>query len=167
MIPNNAMPGIALFLKLAEQQNINLITELNLPDDLGINDLDLCVILGNCLENAIEACSKINTNEPRFIHIKTTVTKGHLLIKIDNSFNGHVQRQNDGFFSSKSGTDHGIGLASAKSLTAKYHGHFSISFDQQVFKVSISLKLPKIIVAPCLSGSENGRPVEKQLNFFQ
>jgi sensor histidine kinase regulating citrate/malate metabolism len=132
---------ICHYLKLAKQQDITVNTNLHLPDDLGIDDQDLCVILGNCLENAIEACSKIRKDELRFIDIKTIITKGHLVIKIANSFNGLVQRQGDGFVSSKSGADHGIGLSSVKALTAKYLGHCSVSFEQQVFKVSVSLKL--------------------------
>lgn len=134
---------ICHYLKLAKQQDVAIVTKLHLPDDLGIDDLDLCVILGNCLENAIEACSKIKSAEPRFIDISTTIGKGYLIIKIANSFNGLVQSQDDGFFSSKEGTDHGIGLSSVKTLAAKYHGHCSISFEQRVFKVSVSLKLPE------------------------
>lgn len=139
---------ICHYLKLAIQQDINLITTLHLPEDLGIDNVDLCVILGNCLENAIEACSKIKDDEPRFIDITTTITKGHLLIKIINSFNGLVQRQGDDFLSSKNDLNHGLGLSSVKILTAKYSGHCAISFDQKVFKVSISLKIPSIVTAP-------------------
>ena len=135
---------ICHYLELAKKQDINIVTKLNLPEDLGIDDLDLCVILGNCLENAIEACSKISTPEQRFIEISTTITKGHLVIKFANSFNGVIQAQDDGFFSFKRGPDHGIGLSSVKTLTTKYHGHCSISFKQQVFKVSESLKLPEV-----------------------
>jgi len=138
---------ICHYLKLAHQQDIALITKLHLPEDLGIDDLDLCVMIGNCLENAMEACSKMKSTEPRFIDISTTITKGHLVIKIANSFNGLVQHQSDGFFSSKEGTDteHGIGLTSVKALAVKYQGHCSISLEQQVFKVSISLKLPEVM----------------------
>lgn len=73
------------YLKLAKQQDITTVTKLYLPDDLGIDDLDLCVIVGNCLENAIEACGKLSDAEPRFIDISTTITKGHLVIKVANS----------------------------------------------------------------------------------
>ena len=134
---------ICHYVKLAKQQNISFVTELHLPDDLAIDDLDLCVIMGNCLENAIEACNKIKGADPRFINISTTITKGYLVIKIANSFNGLVQHQNDGFFSSKEGTDHGIGLASVKTLVAKYQGYCSTSLELRVFKVSISLRLPQ------------------------
>ncbi|MDR3590861.1 MAG: GHKL domain-containing protein [Negativicutes bacterium] len=138
---------ICHYLKLARQQGITVETKLHIPDELGIDALDLCVIIGNCLENALEACGKINATEPRFIEISATIAKGHLIIKIANSFNGLVQSQDDGFFSSKADAGHGIGLASVKTLTAKYQGHCMISFDQQVFKVSVSLQLPEAAAA--------------------
>jgi len=148
---------ICHYLKLAKQHDIAFVTKLDLPDDLGMDDLDLCVIVGNCLENAIEACSKIEKPEPRFIDIITTISKGYLVIKITNSFNGLVQHQDDDFCSSKEGVDYGIGLSSVKTLVAKYHGHCSISFEQQVFKVSASLKLRQSVAVPSslsISGSE-------------
>jgi sensor histidine kinase regulating citrate/malate metabolism len=135
---------ISHYLKIAKQLNIAIVTELHLPDDLGIDDLDLCVILGNCLENAIEACSKIGGDEPRRIDIKSKISKGHLLITITNSFNGLVLHQGgEGLLSTKKGTGHGIGLSSVKAVADKYSGHLASSFDQKVFKVSVSLKLPK------------------------
>lgn len=134
---------ICHYLKLAKQQRVVVTTNLHLPDDLGIDDQDLCIILGNCLENAIEACAKIPENKVRTIDIKTTLSKGHLIIKIINSFNGDALRHGDSFVSSKNGDNHGIGLASVKALTAKYYGYCSTSCEQQLFKVAISLKLPE------------------------
>ena len=138
---------ISHYLKLAKQQDITVVTNLHIPDNLGIDNLDLCVVVGNCLENAIEACSQISDGEPRFVNINVTLTKGHLVIKIENSFNGLVQVQKDDFFSTKKGLDHGIGLSSVKTLAAKYQGNCLISFVQRVFKVVISLKIPTIYCA--------------------
>jgi sensor histidine kinase regulating citrate/malate metabolism len=134
---------ICHYLKLAKQKNINIVTKLNIPDNLGINDLDLCVIIGNCLENAIEACCELGGDKLRFIDIKASINKGYLVINIANSFNGLVQRQEERFLSSKKGKDHGIGLKSVKTLAAKYEGNCSVSLDQQVFKVFVSLKIPQ------------------------
>lgn len=136
---------ISHYLKVAKEQGVTVNTNLHLPDNLGIDDQDLCVILGNCLENAIEACSKIPQNQLRYIDIKTTITKNHLVIKIANSFCGSAIRQGDSFVSSKNGDSHGMGLSSVKALTSKYHGYCSINCEQQVFKVAVSLKLPETV----------------------
>lgn len=135
---------ICHYLMLAKQENIAFGTNLHIPDDLGIDDLDLCVVIGNCLQNAFEACSKLDGDQPRFIDMKATVTKGYLVIKIANSFNGLVEQYDDDFISSKRGTGSGIGLTSIKTVAAKYQGHSQISFDQKVFIVSVSLQLPAI-----------------------
>ncbi len=136
---------ICHYLKLAKQQAIDVNVNLNIPDNLGIDDLDLCVIIGNCLENAIEACDKMTGSEARFIDIKAILAKGYLVIKTANSFNGHLQYQPGGFISSKRSTGDGIGLASVKTLAAKYQGQCLISFDQRTFSVSVSLKLPELV----------------------
>jgi two-component system sensor histidine kinase AgrC len=139
---------ICHYLKLARQQGIDVDVNLHIPDNLGIDDLDLCVIIGNCLENAIEACGKISNTEARFIDLAVTITKGYLVIKIANSFSGLVQRRDDSFISSKRSADNGIGLSSVKTLAAKYQGQCLITFDQQAFKVSVSLQLPEVVAAP-------------------
>ena len=118
---------------------------MHLPDDLGIDDQDLCIILGNCMENAMEACGKIPKDQMRYIDIKTSIAKGHLVIKMANSYSGSILRQGDRFVSSKSGDDHGMGLSSVKAVTAKYHGYCSIYYEHQVFKIAVSLKLPETV----------------------
>jgi two-component system sensor histidine kinase AgrC len=147
--PTDAL--VCHYLKLAKQQDIAVSTDLNIPDHLGIDDLDLCVIIGNCLENAIEACDKMTGSEARFIHIKAILSKGYLVIKIANSFDGHLQHRDGGFISSKRSTGDGIGLASVKTLAAKYQGQCLVSFDHQVFQVSVSLILPETVAAPNLA----------------
>lgn len=136
---------ICHYVTLAKQEDIAVVTNLDIPDDLGIDDIDLCVIIGNCLENSIEACRKQNIAEARYIDINAKINKEYLVIKIENSFNGFVQQQNDAYISSKKGTESGIGIGSIKTLAAKYQGHCMISFDQQIFKVSVSLKLAENI----------------------
>ena len=138
---------ICHYIKLAKQQDIALNTQLSIPDSPAIDDLDLCVIIGNCLENALEACSKVNRTKPRFIAIKAAITKGYLLVTIENSFNGIFPSQGEGKFFSEKGVDHGLGLASVQTLSAKHEGHCTISFDQSVFKVAVSLKVPENIAA--------------------
>ena len=85
------------YIALAKQENIAVTTRLDLPDDLGIDDIDLCVIIGNGLENSIEACRKQPIEEARFIDIHAKISKEYLIIKIENSFNGLVQQQNDAY----------------------------------------------------------------------
>lgn len=130
------------YLKLGKQENISFSNNTYIPNDLSIDDLDLCIILGNCLENAIEACTTINNAELRFIDLKATLSKGYLIISIVNSYNGDLQQDdNHNFLSTKAGPDHGIGLSSVKTLVKKYQGQCSFFPEQGVFKVYLSLQL--------------------------
>ena len=135
------------YQKLARQQGIHFATQLHIPDDLGIDDLDLCIILGNCLENALVACKKARVATTRAIRLNANINKGYLVINVENAFDGQVNQQPDGTLVSEKGVGHGIGLSSVKSLAGKYHGHCAISIDQQLFSVAISLKLPKPVAA--------------------
>ena len=139
---------ICHYLKLAKQLGISVATDLNIPDTLGIHALDLCVIIGNCLENALEACRSITDSEARFIDMSAVIAKGYLVMKFTNSFNGFIEYQNDDFISWKKSPEHGIGLASVKSLADKHQGHCSVSFNQHIFEVSVSLKLPDTLLKP-------------------
>ncbi len=71
-------------LSLARQQEIALHCTATLPERLSISDVDLCVILGNLLDNAIEACEKIAAEE-RFLRIYCAVIKNQLYISVQNS----------------------------------------------------------------------------------
>ena len=133
---------ICHYLRLAKQEDIACATNLHIPDDLGIDDLDLCIVIGNCLQNAFEACNRLAGDGPRFIDIKATVTKGFLVIRVANSFDGLVARDDDGFISAKRGTGGGIGLTSIRTVAAKYQGHCTVAFEGQTFKICVSLGLP-------------------------
>ncbi len=134
---------ICHYSKLAKQQGITFTTELTIPEHLDILPLDLCVIIGNCLENAIEACKKENDDNARFLNMKAFIAKGYLVMKFANSFAGSIQYHNDLPVSSKGSSEHGLGLSSVKSLAAKYQGHCSITCDNFVFTLSVSLKCTK------------------------
>ena len=133
---------ICYYLKLAKQKNIKFTTKLHIPEESGVQDMDLCVILGNALENSIEACCKISDCKLRFIEMKAGIAKGHMVIQIVNSFAGSICPSLVGAASSKAGADHGIGINSMKMVAGKYQGQCDFSLTDQVFKLAVSLKIP-------------------------
>ena len=134
---------ICHYLKLAKQHGITLTTEISIPEHLNIQSLDLCVIIGNCLENAIEACQKATDANAGFINMKAFFAKGYLVMRFANSFTGSIKYNKDLPVSSKGHAEHGIGLFSVKSLAAKYQGHCAITCGKSVFTLSVSLKCTK------------------------
>lgn len=116
------------------------------PDTLLIQSYDIGIILGNALDNAIEACRKLKGKEPdaeAFIRL-SSFSKGKMLfIEIENSFDGNVIRKRQSEFPATDKKDkeaHGIGLTNVKSAAEKYHGGVDWSVDNKVFTLSVMLQ---------------------------
>ncbi len=123
--------------------------QLLLPQRLRIRSYDIGIILGNALDNAIEACWKMKKKEPSadaFIHL-SSLQKGNLLIlKVENSFNGQFVSKGPNAFPLTDKTDknsHGIGLANIKRTAQKYQGTMDYRIDGRVFILSVMMKNEK------------------------
>lgn len=102
-----------------------------------IQDIDIIIIMGNIIDNAIEASKKV---ESGYLDIKIFGTqKGHfLMIRVENKFNGIVKKQGDSFRTTKENENkHGIGLKNVKDCIKKYDGILQIDTENNVFTVSI------------------------------
>jgi signal transduction histidine kinase len=124
---------------MARREGILIDTRLELPKNTGINDTDLCVIIGNCLENAIEACRKVSGE--KFIKIHSKLSGKLLAITIDNSFDGILKKADDVLLSTKHEGE-GIGTSSVKAIAKKYHGSAQFEVKDNVFQASVMLRIP-------------------------
>jgi predicted RecB family endonuclease len=129
-------------LVLARTQGIEVDIQVVFPENNYISDNDLCVVAGNIIDNAIEACVRMeNTNEKKFIEIIFIPKGKNLLISIRNSYNNEVQRKGKRFFTVKSEPKHGIGNSNVDAIVKKYHGHVLRSPGNGVFETNIMLPL--------------------------
>lgn len=71
--------------KWAERENVRWECEVQILSECCINEFDLCVLFGNLLDNALEACERIQSDESRFVHIKAGTVKKCFLIEVQNS----------------------------------------------------------------------------------
>lgn len=116
------------------------------PDNLLIQSYDIGIILGNALDNAIEACRKLKEKEPdaeTFIRLSSFQKGKMIFIEIENSFDGKVIRKRQSEFPATDKADkevHGIGLANIKNAAEKYHGGVDWSVDNKVFTLSVMLQ---------------------------
>ena len=124
------------YIGLARNENIYVDAKLHLPEDTGISDTDFCIIFGNSIENAIEACRKVSGE--KFIKINSRPQGKMLMITIDNSFNGELIRKGDKLMSTKHEGE-GLGTSSIKGVVQKYNGTAGFSATENVFQVSIVL----------------------------
>ncbi|MGX4598862.1 sensor histidine kinase [Faecalimicrobium sp. JNUCC 81] len=123
-------------------KNINLTMDIKIPETLNINDFDICVIFGNILDNAIEACENINNDEiGKYIDIKSKLINKQLYIYIENSKEGDIIEKKNKFITSKKDKyNHGLGLENVKKSIEKYNGKIRINYDKNIFKLSILMK---------------------------
>ena len=123
----------------AEQRGIQTNLELKIPDDtIGIPSFDLTIILGNLLDNAIEAASKVNKDS--YINLKIRLDKGRLLIQVENPYRGEIKGANGRLLTTKLDKEnHGIGIESIKNAIQKYDGTMDIHYADNIFSVSLLL----------------------------
>jgi hypothetical protein len=132
----------AHYLAIANSKEIQTDLRLVVPKKLGrVLDNDLCVIVGNLLENAIEACEFVEPHK-RFVKISSTVDKNRFTLVVDNSFDGHLKVRRGEFYSRKRGlTTRGIGMQSVRAIVLKYDGTMKYETENQIFKTSLYVKI--------------------------
>lgn len=128
---------------VAEMKKIDFECEFILPRQINIEPIDLSIILNNILDNAIEACARIeNKNIVKKISMKSFITDSYLIIEISNSNIGKIKYIDNTIISSKiNKINHGIGVSNIKSVVSKYGGVFDIVQEKYKVTVNVMLKL--------------------------
>lgn len=126
-------------LSLAEQKKIRLNSKVNLPEKLPVSDVDLCIILGNILDNAIEGCEKI-PEEERFLRVYMAVVRQQLYISIQNSAKEEPDFEERHYITTKRG-NHGLGLNRVRILVEKYQGFLNLQNEPGIFACEVTLPI--------------------------
>lgn len=125
------------YLSRAKQLNSKYTTKIMVPPDLKISDFDLNIILGNLLENALDALQRV---EKRTLDIYIRYEINILYISIYNSYDGVYQKRNNDYISIKNDTkNHGYGLENIRAVLDKYNGISRFTADESTFKADIIL----------------------------
>lgn len=125
-------------LSIAELKGIDMqCMILNEMDS--IKDIDLVILLGNLLDNAIEACDKNNSHSK--IILKMWNDAGYYCMEVCNTIETDILSENPNLFTSKRNKDlHGIGLKSVKNIVKKYNGMINFKQISDIFHVYVSLE---------------------------
>ena len=130
-----------LHYKISGAKDIPIQVETSIPEQLKMDDFDITVILGNLLDNAIEACRKLE-EEKRRILVSIKLVKNQLLIRMENPYAGTLLRQGGRLLTRKTDEgSHGIGLENVRRIVEKYHGLMETDTEDQVFKTKVLLYL--------------------------
>lgn len=126
-------------INIAAQNDIPVNAKAVLPTGVTVSDIDLCVIIGNLLDNAVEENKKLPQQE-RFIRIYIGRKNTQLYLAVTNAA-GKKQSRRGSMFASSKGLDHGFGLARVESLVRKYGGIFSADSEDGGFTAEILIPL--------------------------
>lgn len=123
----------------AERDGIDVSTRLSIPTDVNMPELDLAIIIGNLVDNAIDNVIKA---EDKWIHIDLQYAKGVLRLVVTNSFDGIVEKSGEKFLTTKPNKDiSGLGLRTVELLVERYDGMIKYNHDEDTFRVALVLLL--------------------------
>lgn len=117
---------IGYWYTVAQKAGIDFSADICVPMKIPFKGADICLILGNLLENSVEAAQKADAR--KYICIRMKYDKNNLLLFVENSYNGCLSRtKNKKLKTTKPDVqNHGVGLSSVYRAVARYHGTVSI-----------------------------------------
>ena len=127
------------FVPLYKENGVPLSFALDLPRDLPVPDTDLCSVLSNLLENAMEASLR-TAPEKRSVQVSARLHSGNMaLLSVENNYDGEVRERNGVFLSSKRPGE-GIGLQAVQHTAEKGGGYVRFHYGDGVFTANVMLR---------------------------
>lgn len=133
-------------MALAEQEQIRTKVNIEYPHNTNIRSVDLTTILGNLLDNALEA-AKTAPDKVRFLNLTIRRINAMLIIKVENGYGNAPKQESGSLITSKADkASHGWGLKSVQTAADRYDGTITTDYKDSVFQsvVTLSFKPVKI-----------------------
>ncbi len=128
-------------VSIARKNEIEVNCTAKVPQNLNISDVHLCAIVGNLMDNAIEACEKISDKTaPRFIRVYIGLFKSQLYISVSNSTCEKHRKKLSDLITTKLG-EHGFGLRRIDKIAEKYNGFVNRKNEPGIFATEVMLPL--------------------------
>ncbi len=122
---------------ICQDNNIVLSQKGIFPSDI-IDNVDMCILLSNALDNAIEACIMVSSEE-KHINVVSDKNNNNFFLKITNS-SKPVQIINNHIYTTKDDSSaHGFGLLNMKQIAEKYNGDIKLLYENNIFTVQFIL----------------------------
>lgn len=127
---------------VAREYGIAFQLKIFVPADLPVEQCDIGVVLGNALDNAIDAARKCK-NADRILEISMGVKRNAWITVIKNPYEHELKRDKNGSLLStkEDGKRHGFGLDSIRKIVEKYQGEVIVEMSDQIFSVTIVMNL--------------------------
>lgn len=125
-------------ISLAKAKDIQVIADAHIPVKLKSSEIDLCCIIGNLFDNAIEASMKL-PQEQRQIRVYMDMKNTQLYISFTNFTAGKKMKKEGTRFRSTKGKDHGFGLIRIDTIVERLEGYISRNSEDGAFTTEILL----------------------------
>lgn len=129
---------IGYYCALARREGIPFRAQVDLPAQIPLDEIDLCLVLSNLLENALEASLKTDPARRR-IHVRAYMHSNRLLlIQVENAFDGEIHEKNGVFLSTKH-AGNGVGIQSVRRIAERAEGASTFTHQDGVFSARVML----------------------------
>ena len=128
---------LSYYQEEARKEGIDFSVQVDFQEKLGVNEAELCALLGNLLENALTACRHVKRRAP-FIKVRGEQKDDHLALTVDNTCETEPVSNGDQFWSTTHSGE-GIGTASVKAIASHYNGQVDFRYKDHVFYASVVL----------------------------
>ncbi len=140
---NREIDGVLNYMLQKANSTLNQVdVQINIPEDLYFNNFNICVILGNLVDNAVREASK---SEEKLLTIKMQIKQEVLLIFIENSYSGKILEKKNGLQTTQTELAiHGIGLENVKKVVLANGGEIKTDYTSDRFCVQVLLYMSQI-----------------------
>lgn len=131
--------------KMAEEKKIDWECDVRIPKHCRINEFDLCVLFGNILDNALEACERLRQGREEqeirpFIRVHAGPVKSCFLLEVKNSMSA-AERPKGELTGKENPHGHGLGLLNVGDVVRRYDGALHKKIQDDVFDISVLLPM--------------------------
>ena len=126
-------------ISLAIRKGIQVDYKATVPKELAVSDIDLCVVIGNLIDNAVEACEEVEPQH-QFIRLYIGILRRQLYISVSNATGESVRKLDEEYITTKRG-NHGHGLKRINNIVNKYDGYINRKNEPGVFVTEIMLPI--------------------------
>jgi len=123
----------------SKEKGISFESLCSIDSQNTVTDSDLCIILGNALENAVEACSRMQAGDHPFLSISMHTVNKQQLLKVKNSYRGALKTSDGRLSTLKEEKSHGLGLQNIERIVASYGGFIKIEYSESDFTLMAAI----------------------------
>lgn len=125
-------------LHTAKEKEVTLQISTKLAEEITVDELELGIVLGNALDNAIEAAEKVPNKGKRYVRLSLMSTEDRISVSIENPVAENIDTENLKTTKSDKGK-HGYGIKSIKTIVQKYDGFANFTCENSIFTTNINM----------------------------